>query len=292
MVQGFAECRVWAKGRKEGARELKNLVARTRYLSLRSVFRRKPLVIPDVSGIQIPTWSWAKAQNKQKKHQAHPYVKTIYVNTNVLFLWVQFSTLVLKNGLRITLISEFSSCKKVAISTNKSTLELIKSAFCALEHALKSGNKKNGCCPCGSWAIDCLLWLELKSTISILLNSVPHSNVIISWCRVSTDTIGAHPWPDFASVMLSDVSLTFQCPADKLWGDAFNLINAAQVQWPAHFGAVFSPQSNQHTKSSGLILLPHALIKMFTCALARNGLNLIWVMCGLSTVLISVGLAS
>ena len=29
----------------------------------------------------------------------------------------------------------------------------------------------------------------------------PPSNVIISWCHVSTDTNGAHPWPDFASVM-------------------------------------------------------------------------------------------
>jgi hypothetical protein len=137
-----------------------------------------------------------------------------------------------------------------------------------------------------------LLWLELKSTMSILLNSVPHSNVIISWFCVSTDTNRAHLWPDFASVMLSDVSLTFQCPADKLWGDAFNLIDAAQVQWPAHFGAVDSPQSNRHTKSSGLIRLPHASIKMFTCAYARNGLNLIWVMCGLLSFLISVGLAS
>ena len=137
-----------------------------------------------------------------------------------------------------------------------------------------------------------LLWLELKSTISILLNSVPHSNVIISWCRVSTDTNGAHPWPDFASVMLFDVSLSFQCPADKLWGDAFNLIDAAQVQWPAHFGAVFSPQSNWYTKSSGLILLPHTSIKIFKCVLARNGLNLIWVKCDLLSVLISVGLTS
>jgi len=137
-----------------------------------------------------------------------------------------------------------------------------------------------------------LLWLELKSTISILLNSVPHSNVIISWCRVSTDTNRAHPWPDFASVMLSDVPLTFQCPADKLWGDAFNLINAAQAQWPAHFGAVFSPQSNWHTKSSGLIHIPHASNKMFTYALARNGLILIWVMCGLLSVLTSDGLTS
>jgi hypothetical protein len=47
-----------------------------------------------------------------------------------------------KIGFRITLITEFSSCKKVAISTNKCTLELIKGAFCALEHALKSANKK------------------------------------------------------------------------------------------------------------------------------------------------------
>jgi hypothetical protein len=53
-------------------------------------------------------------------------------------------------GLRITLITEFSSCEKVAISTNKCTLELIKGKFSALEHALKSGNKKNGCCLCGS----------------------------------------------------------------------------------------------------------------------------------------------
>jgi len=53
-------------------------------------------------------------------------------------------------GFRITLITEFSSCKKVAISTNKCTLELIKGTFGAFEHALKSGNKKNGCCLCGS----------------------------------------------------------------------------------------------------------------------------------------------
>ena len=58
-----------------------------------------------------------------------------------------------------------------------------------------------------------LSWLELKSTFSILLNSVLHSNVVISWWNVSPNTIGAHSISLIASTMLSDVSDVIQYQA-------------------------------------------------------------------------------